>query len=196
MDYCHCFAARLPYRLGGASLTDICHDWEFFEDGETIKPISVGMKASDGDEYYAIFYGASELCSKSEWLYDNVGQYFRHPHAVRNFKPHSEIVGEVVEFIRSKEDPQLWADHSAYDHVLLAQTIGGPMINMPSGIPWFTHDIRTIEALVHKRGNPGRRWLKENEPKQDPTSVHHALHDARHDMELLNYFSEHARRGW
>lgn len=175
-------------------MTDICHDWEFFEDGETIKPISVGVVAEDGDEYYAVFHGACELSRKTTWLEENVGRFFRHSN--REFKHHSIIAHEVTEFIRSKEDPQLWADHSAYDHVLLAQVVGGPMVNIPSGIPWFTHDIRTLERLVHKRGNPGREWLTKNEPKQDPSSLHHALYDARHDMKLLKYFDEYARKGW
>lgn len=194
MVHCCHPSSGIPHWLGRASVTDICHDWEFFEDGEVIRPISVGLVASDGDEYYAVFHGARELCQKSAWLAEHVDVHFRHP--LREFKQFDTIAREVTEFILSKERPQLWAWYGAYDHVALAQTLGGPMINLPQGIPMFTNDIKTIEALVHKRGNPGRQWLEDHQPKQDPETLHHALYDARHDMKLLQYFDEHARRGW
>lgn len=177
-------------------MTDICHDWEFFEDGETIRPISVGLASSDGDEYYAVFKGARTLCARSPWL-----QQYVEPHLVginmrEVLKSHDKIAKEVKDFIRSKEDPHLWAWYGAYDHVALAQTLGGRMIHLPAGIPMFTNDIKTIEALIHRRGNPGRDWLKGNQPVQDPRTLHHALYDAKHDLKLLEFFIEYARRGW
>ncbi|MFF4777518.1 3'-5' exoribonuclease domain-containing protein [Microtetraspora fusca] len=51
----------------------IYHDWEFIEDGRTVDPISVGMVAEDGREYYAVFSDAPwERVHKHEWLMTNV----------------------------------------------------------------------------------------------------------------------------
>lgn len=165
-------------------MTVICHDWEFFEDGETIRPISVGLVAEDGEEYYAVFHGARELCQNSAWLAQYVDVHFRH--RLREFKQFDTIAREVKEFIRSFPDPELWAWYAAYDHVALAQTLGGPMINLPPGIPMQTNDIKTLERLCKRKD--GFIHESKNQPVQDTTSLHHALYDARHDMELYRFF--------
>ena len=167
-------------------MTVITHDWEFYEDGETIRPISVGLKAESGEEYYAVFNNARELCQYSDWLMHNVGNFFRHPKC--EFKQYDVIAKEVTEFIRSFEDVSLWADHGAYDHVALAQVTGGTMMNLPPGIPMYTNDIQTLKYLVLKEDNSIKSSPRRMEPIQDPTSKHHALYDARHDMVLYKHY--------
>lgn len=166
-------------------MTVICHDWEFFEDGETIRPISVGLAVENGDEFYAVFEDAREMCQKSQWLADHVGCHFRDPRVkLRSYK---KIARDLKDFILSYKEPELWAWHGAYDHVTLAQVLGGPMINLPQGIPMVTHDIKTLQLLADEKVEcAGLRRV--NPPCQDASTLHHALYDARHDMELYTFY--------
>lgn len=161
-------------------MTRIFHDWEFLEDGVTIKPISCGFVTDSGEEYYAGFnMGVDDThrVNHHPWLKDNV---LPHIIGLSNsfFKSKEQIASELIEFIRSFPDPELWAWYGAYDHVALAQTLGGPMINLPNGIPMFTNDIKTLQILTGVT----------NPPKQDPVTEHHALFDAMHDRDLFNYY--------
>lgn len=172
-------------------LTRIFHDWEFYEDGNTIEAISVGMVANTGETYYAIFDNANYWAHKSEWLQRNV-----YPHieseivsGAQTVKTKFVIAEEIQKFITSKDKPELWAWYGAYDHVRLAQTFGA-MINMPSGIPWVTHDIKTLELLAQEdyMWNHTKPLPSINYPTQDHKTEHHALYDAMHDRELYDYF--------
>lgn len=55
----------------------VFYDWEFLEDGETIDPISIGMVAEDGREYYAVFESIQSIHTynkilEHKWVMDNV----------------------------------------------------------------------------------------------------------------------------
>jgi hypothetical protein len=76
---------------------------------------------------------------------------------------------DVHNFLTQYKDIELWAYYAAYDHVALAQ-IYGPMINLPLGIPMYTHD------LMQEWDRLGRPTL----PKQSGGN-HNALADARHN---------------
>lgn len=68
---------------------------------------------------------------------------------------------------------ELWADYCAYDHVALCQ-LWGRMIDLPSGVPMFTNDLR--QAI---RARPDVLLPPE------PENAHNALADARHAMACL-----------
>lgn len=158
----------------------ITHDWEFYEDGKTIRPISVGMVGIDGREYYAIFSDANYWGQKTKWLKDNVYPHIASDLMYRNevVKDHGQIAKEVIEFIASYHKPQLWAWYGAYDHVLMAQTLGGRMVDLPDGVPMFTNDLKTLDVLV-----------SDNSPLGVINSLpHHALSDAKYDMKLYKAF--------
>lgn len=70
--------------------------------------------------------------------------------------------------------PELWAYYAAYDHVALAQ-LWGPMRVMPTGIPWYTHDLKQEMDRVGAKS--------ETVPK--PSNAHDALADARWNMAML-----------
>lgn len=89
-------------------------------------------------------------------------------------KPRAQIREEVRDFItRDLDNPSaLWAWYGAYDHVLLAQ-IFGRMIELPVGVPMFTHEL---VQLWEDAGYP--------EKPAKPIDQHDALADARWDLEL------------
>jgi hypothetical protein len=133
------------------------YDWEFDENGQTIKPISLGMVAEDGRELYLVnesYFKQMEkgLVKPNPWVIENVIKKIS-PEA-RNFYGRAlNNFGEIVlKFIsdngkyRERYEVELWGHFAAYDHVALAQLFG-PMINLPKPIPMFTNDDMTIRGL-------------------------------------------------
>ncbi|MCP1414397.1 3'-5' exoribonuclease domain-containing protein [Paenarthrobacter sp. A20] len=145
------------------------YDTEFHEDGTTIDLISIGIVAEDGREYYAVNLDADwERIKKHSWLMENVASQL--PDLSRpEWKTKSRIADDVAAFLLHDGKPELWADYCAYDHVVLAQLFG-TMMNLPSGIPMFTHDLRSFLDWF-----PPRAPLPAQESGQ-----HDALADARH----------------
>jgi len=159
------------------------YDTEFIEDGTTIDFISIGIVAEDGREYYAVNANMpARRIRKHEWLMANVvpqlpqGSGDRRNHIPATWvvdyhdplvKPKMQIRDEVRDFLLSDGKPELWAWYCAYDHVVLAQLFG-PMIELPEGIPMYTHDLR---ALID--------YLPDDELPKQAGGVHNALEDAR-----------------
>ncbi len=164
----------------------VFYDTEFLEDGSTqpIELISIGMVAEDGRELYLVNRDAPwRRIRKNEWLMANVVPRLPQPHgdwilhmpkawpcdfhdpAVRR-RPY--IAEAVATFLTATPDLELWADYAAYDHVVLAQ-IFGRMIDLPPGVPMFTHDL---QHELRRLGNPAL-------PEQ-AAGLHNALDDARH----------------
>jgi hypothetical protein len=174
-------------------MTKIWHDWEFLEDGRTIRSISVGIVAADDREYYGIFDNGTIIAAAAHpWLRANVLPHLpvhtpvpgiaywdtSHPDYV-HVNPPSVIAAEVLDFIRATPDPELWAWYAGagFDHVNLAW-LYGPLSDLPSGIPKRTNDLKQ-EAI--RLGDP--RVPAQTGP------VHHALHDARHDRDIDRYLT-------
>jgi hypothetical protein len=176
-------------------MTDICMDTEFVEDGSTIKLLSIGLVAADGAELYRVCADpyAMEAAMHHEWVRENVlpslpvamtADWWRwdegHPDAACVFLRH-QVAEDVKNFILTTEDPQLWADYGAYDHVALAQLFG-PMIDLPEGIPMWTSDLRQEWARA------GRPDL----PSLPGVTEHNALSDAREVMFRLRWLRKRA----
>lgn len=177
------------------------YDWEFLEDGRTIEPISVGVVAEDGEEYYAIVRDAPwPRIMEHKWLVENVVTPFL-PIAPGPFgpwsfrpempdfeavKPLGQIAAEVRAFmsrgLEADEEADLWAFFPAYDHVCLMQLYGS-MIDRPCSLPMRTSCLKQEEETLRRIKGV---YLPER-PVQDPASEHHALHDARHDMALARW---------
>lgn len=163
----------------------IWYDWEFLEDGSTIAPISVGMVAEDGREYYAVFRDAPwKRIKKHDWLMANVVPHLPQPHGdwilhmpkawLIDFhnpavKKRDRIADEVRAFLEASAPVELWGYYAAYDHVALAQ-LWGPMIDRPAAMPMFTHD------LMQLIGHLGTTDAVLPSPPKD---AHNALADAR-----------------
>jgi hypothetical protein len=172
----------------------IYYDTEFIEDGSTIDLISIGMVREDGAEYYAVSEDATKRplrnrIRKHDWLMANVVPSLPKAHGDWNLyqpkrwlfnysdpcvKPRHVIAREVRDFILGTDPDmlpyvELWADWGAYDHVALCQ-LWGRMIDLPEGIPMWTHDLRQeIE----------RHGAAKEVPSLAGGREHNALHDAR-----------------
>jgi hypothetical protein len=171
----------------------VTYDWEFHEDGRVIDPISIGMVAEDGREYYAINkdmpFGP---ISKHQWLMNNVMPSLPvrvrhsdpwnrdHPDFV-HVKPRDQIRREVLRFLMETTGLSLWAWYSDYDHVALAQLFG-TMMDMPIGIPQRTNDI-------------AQEWERLGYPllPQQPSGEHNSLEDARFNMVRLLWLDQIAK---
>lgn len=143
------------------------YDTEFLEDGTTIDLISIAIVAEDGREYYAVNADANwKRIWEHEWLRANVVPQLP---CTDQWKHKSQIAHEVADFLLHDGKPELWAYYSAYDHVALAQLFG-PMVDLPEGIPMYTHDFRSFVDWF-----PPRNPIPEQE-----SGAHDALADARH----------------
>jgi hypothetical protein len=179
------------------------YDTEFLEDGKTIELISIGIVAEDGREFYAVNRDAPwKRIKKMPWLMANVWPNLPRYHGdARNhygdrlndldpaMQTPLQIAGGVRGFLLGTEYPrrrplpdiELWADYGAYDHVVLAQLFG-TMVNLPDGIPMWTHDLR---QHIQTTNAPIEVWdiPFEGQP-------HHALHDARHDRRVFQAIAD------
>ncbi len=172
-------------------------DTEFLEDGHTIDLISIALVSQDGSvEYYAgnIDHDGGRA-SQDPWLAANVLPKLPQPPAgllpsqtpelplnttiVTSgyfWKPRAEIgrdllaLFNIVRGVALYGKPEIWADHASYDWVALCQ-IWGRMIDLPSGMPMFCMDL--MQDLRQRGIN------RSDLPKQDPSTEHDALEDAR-----------------
>lgn len=168
-------------------------DSEFLdEDGKTIELISIAFVADSGYSLYCINRDAPwDRIYKNPWLMKHVvpslplktwtGVFagglewdLLHPDYER-VMPKTEIADRVKKFISQYADPQLWAYYGAYDFVVLAQ-LWGRMIDMPSGVPMFTNELR---QEIRRLGNP-------RVPEQT-FGYHNVLEDARHQRRVREY---------
>jgi hypothetical protein len=175
--------------LEGVSTMKVWYDTEFWERGPShpIDLISIGMIREDGEELYLINGDApiSEIAEQHPWLRDNVLRQLPlrldptgvawtakwdldHP-AAPAIWARDALADQVRRFLLDRLGPlELWAWYGAYDHVVLAQLFGR-MIDLPTGIPMWTNDLR---QEVHRLGNP--------QMPEQPSGLHNALEDARH----------------
>lgn len=181
-------------------MTAVYFDTEFLEDGSTIELISIGMVRDDGAEYYAVSKAATKRplrtrISKHPWLMQNVVPSLPKAHGDWNLhmpdrwlfnycdpvvKPRHVIAREVEAFILGVPEPELWAWYGAYDHVVLCQ-LWGRMIDLPKGVPMFTHDLK---QECERLGNPDL-------PSLPGVKEHNALSDAREVKFRREWLLEH-----
>jgi len=186
-------------------MTEIYYDTEFLEGNRTIDLISIGLIRDDGAEYYAVNSDANwAKIAEHRWLCENVVPHL--PLASKGVrkatpgentnvttawkfnidlsstlvKPHWVIANEVREFILAVDDPQLWADWGAYDHVVMCW-LWGSMMQLPAGIPMWTHDLR---QEIERAGNPAI-------PSPEGLTAHNALDDAREVRHRREWLLEH-----
>lgn len=137
----------------------IWFDTEFYENGETIKLISIGAIREDGLTYYAETSDAESYATATPWLMQNVFPHLCGPRINKR-----QIGKDLIAFVGEK--PEFWAYYADYDWVALCQ-IHGTMMDLPKGWPMYCRDVK---QLCDEIGDPEL-------PKQD-AAEHHALSDA------------------
>jgi hypothetical protein len=152
----------------------IFYDTEFIEDGTTIDLVSIGLVDDHGREAYAV---STEFDPDraNPWVRQNVLDLLP-DRSSPVWMPRTEIRQMVLDFLAPPpnwEDLELWAYYAAYDHVALAQLLGPRMIDLPRGVPMFTHDLQQRWEDVGRPPKPG-----------DPVGEHDALVDARWNRDL------------
>lgn len=189
-------------------MTVIAYDTEFLESKGSIDLISIGLVREDGSSYYAVNSDAPwAAISTHRWLCENVIPHLplmtkgvrkatpgENTNAASKWvfnidlsstlvRPHWVIANEVREFILDVPDePQLWADYGAYDHVALCW-LWGSMMQLPAGIPMWTHDLR---QELERAGSP-----QIPPPDGRKLTSHDALDDAREVLHRLRWLKEH-----
>jgi hypothetical protein len=159
-------------------------DTEFYEDGQTIELISIGLVADNGAEFYRVV-------EEFNW-----GRFDDEHWLVQNVKPHlvgsprsgrSEIARDLAAFVaaHSPEDdrlprPEFWAYFGAYDWVATIQ-LYGTFFSTPGMWPHLFHDVGTLRKLLPDRLRPAR-----TEPLPSERPEHHALADARRCRRLYH----------
>lgn len=162
------------------------YDTEFYEDGERIHLISIGIVAEDGRELYLensdfdpgiVPEGHWIVENVFPWLYDTIGALV----------PKDDIAELVKEFILEGDGlHELWGYYSDYDHVVLAQ-LYGRMVDMPKGFPWFTLDLK--QCMFMSRGMIDDQIVVNPVPVQAGVE-HHALADARWNRDVYKWLEE------
>jgi hypothetical protein len=157
------------------------YDTEFYEDGERIHLISIGIVAEDGRELYLENREFNwKMVPEDHWIQKNV-----RPHLTgQDVYTRSTIAASVKNFICNNPTDwranHLYGYYVAYDHVVLAQLFGR-MVDMPRGMPWFSFDLQQMIASdPHRLGNAA-------DAVKQGGSQHHALDDARWNKDLYEY---------
>lgn len=181
-------------------MTAIDYDLEFIEyrtgwlrKRYTIDLISIALVADDGRTYYAVNRDMPvRRIRKHQWLMDNVVPSLPKGHGQARLdmpkrwlfhyadpavETQERIANEVEAFIRATPDVELWANYGAYDHVRLCW-LWGLMIDLPAGVPMFTHDIQQEAARLGV--------LASALPVQ-ASGEHNALADARHNRRVRRF---------
>lgn len=151
-------------------------DTEFNELGHQlpVELISIGVKADDGREYYAVCADGWQLDHCSAWVKENVLPYL----GDEARKPRAQIARELVAFCRATDPkPEFWGYFADYDWVLFCQLFG-TMMDLPEGFPMFCMDI--------KQSMKERGVTRDQLPAQEGVA-HNALEDARH-MKVMHDF--------
>lgn len=138
-------------------------DAEFIDDGCTVDPISLGVVAEDGREFYA---ESSEVPwhRANDWVNANVRPHLSPDDAV----PNAEIARGLAAFI-GDDQPEFWSWCSAYDWVLICQ-LYGTMMDKPAGWPSYCRDLQ--QEL-------DRHGIDDDELPPNEGDAHNALADAR-----------------
>jgi hypothetical protein len=148
----------------------VTYDTEFIEDGTTIDLISIAAVDDQGLEFYAIST-EFDADKANDWVKENVLPKLP-PRSDPRWMSRAEIKANLYWFLVGYGPVELWAYFGAYDHVAMAQ-LWGPMIDLRSPIPMFTHELMQL-------------WEDAGQPPMPPqgTDQHDALADAHWNMDL------------
>lgn len=152
-------------------------DTEFWDKGNSIELISIGIVSTDGRELYLENSEFDWMKCDSRWLIDNVMPNLRAELDPAVSQPKEVIKARVIEFVGY--EPEFWADYAAYDWVVLCQ-LYGPMIKLPKRWPMFCNDVQCFANILGQEALPDVPW----------DQAHNALYDARNVKERWQYLQK------
>lgn len=127
----------------------IYFDTEFYEDGETINLMSIGLIREDGAGLYLV----NKSCDwnkpySDDWHLENTIPHLSTvPSDNKDWLRWGylfkwEIAFEIKRFV-GNTSPEFWAYYADYDWVVLCQLFGR-MIDLPKGWPMYCRDFKQI----------------------------------------------------
>lgn len=148
--------------------------------------ISIGIVADDGREFYAISkdFDPARMV-RNDWLASNVMPWLDPPDQP-TWMHRAEIAQAVELFVGGDATPEFWAHYGAFDWVLFCELFGGmlTMSDMHPGWPWFCRDLQQLADMVD---------LSKSLYPDQPPRPHHALDDARWNVEFFAVAAKKAR---
>lgn len=177
-------------------------DTEFLDTGSWVLPLSFGLKADDGSEYYAVSKSMDQASvyndpfhndqtmrwfPKSKWPTSPPIWLDNHHSDV---KPLGTIRNEIERFFTEQIEKfgpvDLYAFYAAHDFIVLTQ-LWGPLNQISPVVPWYINDLRSEM----------RRLGLDPKPEGFPVQTegkHHALHDARFDKVMGDWMIAYEER--
>jgi len=153
-------------------------DWEFHDDGTELIPISLGIVGEDASEIYielTLTANHTARIHDDPWMMENVVPYLN---KVERQYSKEEAAEKIDAFI--DDTPEFWGYYADYDWVCLCQLFGG-MLKLPERFPMLCMDLQ-------------QWWLMFGGTKPpDPKSEHHALADARWNLDFYKALVENLR---
>lgn len=153
-------------------------DTEFYEDGSTIDLISIGVKCSDGNSFYAANKDA-RLDRVEGWHRSNVLPHLP-PYSSKDWKSRKEIAEALKTFTHLESLIEFWGFYSAYDWVAVCQ-LYKTMMDIPHWWPKRCNDLKQVADMLGCETRP---------PKGG--NVHHALADAEWNEALFEILKDEA----
>lgn len=123
-----------------------------------IQPVSIGIVAEDGREFYAQDWDGFSAC-------DTFGDVWFKANVYRQLNQHSakhrEVIAQDIRAFVGDDVPEFWGDYAAFDYVVLSMLMGG-FEDWPKNWPMHINDLQQ-DAV----------------PSGTSAIPHHALADAR-----------------
>jgi hypothetical protein len=180
-------------------------DTEFIDLPKTrqLIPLSIGIKSEDGRHFYAEFTD-SDRSLAGAWIKEHVITHLdkgsSYP-CIKDLPLLTFVVGDteaiknsLLEFFRDDKRPLFWGNFADCDWVIFYQ-IFGTMMTLPSGFPHMCYDIRQYQndfaeelESIFQNSDGVTKYLSKI-PVYNGIR-HHALLDAKWEMERLLYLKE------
>lgn len=126
-------------------------DWEFSRLRQDAQPISMGLVAEDGQEFYAVFPNFRRI-ECSSWVKDHVLPHIYCQDLQVNgpyiIKPPWTVARVLLAWLEQWEEVELWGDVPAFDWVLFCELFNNP--NNKSTFPknlkpdYLCRDLATV----------------------------------------------------